>query len=110
MGISFAESLYVEVWQKKHPLHVCIFFVSSKIFQGRLKRIAGIALRRVPVRTKSEKRPIRYASGIFLFFPKIFQGRLKRIAGISFAESLSGQLTKEDPAAMRLFFLFPLSP
>ena len=46
----------------------------------------------------------------FFVFSQIFQVRLKRIAGISFAESLSGQLTKEEPAAMRLFFLFPLSP
>jgi hypothetical protein len=47
-----------------------------------------------------------------LFFVSVqaLQLRLERIAGISFAESLSGQLTKEDPAAMRLFFLFPLSP
>jgi hypothetical protein len=30
---------------------------------------------------------------------------LKNVAGISFAESLSGQLTKEDSAALRLFFV-----
>jgi hypothetical protein len=30
----------------------------------------------------------------------------KNLAGISFAESLSGTLTKEDPAALRVYFLF----
>jgi len=47
-----------------------------------------------------------------LFFVSVqaLQLRLERIAGISFAESLSGQLTKEDPAATRLYFFVSSKP